>query len=102
MIHIMPCCYPDEIAQQKIHELNFRNTEELLLYHKYLYYEVSKPMITDGHFDQMEKYAQKLSQYVDKEKFPEEQWVWKNMVGFQPSHPLWAVVCERFRIKWGE
>lgn len=88
------------MTQQEIHELNFRNTEELILYHKYLYYELSKQIITDQHFDGMDAYARKLSKHVDLIRFPPEEYVHGTMVGFDDSHPYWPSVVERFRINY--
>jgi NAD-dependent DNA ligase len=85
--------------QQEIHEINFQNAEELLLYHKYLYYELSKPMVTDQHFDQLDQYARRLSQYVCPKRFPPEEYVHETMVGFDKNHRLWPKVKERFGIK---
>lgn len=90
------------MTQQEIHELNFQNTEELLLYHKYLYYELNKSMITDAHFDQMDKYARKLSQHVCPIRFPPEDYVHETMVGFDKNHKLWTNVVKRFKIKWNK
>lgn len=87
------------MTQQEIHELNFQNTEELLLYHKYLYYEKNTQMITDQHFDSMDWYARHLSQYVDPIRFPPEEYVHETMVGFDENHPLWPKVKKRFKIK---
>lgn len=87
------------MTQQEIHELNFQNTEELLLYHKYLYYELSKPMIDDVNFDNMEQYAKRLSKHVRPELFPPGDYVCTDMVGFDKNHRLWPAVCERFGIK---
>lgn len=87
------------MTQQEIYELNFQNTEELLLYHKYLYYELNKPMITDAHFDGLDWYARELSQHVDPKRFPPEDYVHSTVVGFDYNHPLWPKVKERFGIK---
>ena len=87
------------MTQQELDELNFQNTEELLLYHKYLYYEKNTQMITDQHFDQMDMYARRLSKNVRPNLFPPEEYVHETMVGFDPNHPLWPKVKERFKIK---
>lgn len=87
------------MTQQEIHEVNFQNTEELLLYHKYLYYELNKPMIVDQHFDQLDQYARRLSKHVCPNRFPPEEYVHETVVGFDYNHPLWPKVKERFKIK---
>lgn len=77
----------------------FLHIETLLLYHKYAYYELSKPVIPDQGFDSMEQYAKHLSQFIDPEVIPPGDYVCKDMVGFSSNHRLWPKVKQKFRIK---
>lgn len=85
-------------------EPEFVHIQYFLLFHKYLYYVLSSPMLDDGHFDLAERYsftlAKNLGFRADKLKGPEENE--KNhvhwMVGFNENNPFWPKTKEKFKL----
>jgi NAD-dependent DNA ligase len=80
-----------------VKERNFLHHEVWLLYHKYLYYELSKPIIEDHVFDSALIYGEKLYQYVNEDKYPLNETVFY-MVGFDYNSKYWEECKQRFNI----
>lgn len=89
---------------KSIIEPEFVHMQYFLLYHKYLYYILNKPMLEDEHFDNAEKYSYTLAKNLgfraDKESGPEENekhhihW----MVGFNYNSPYWEKTKEKYKL----
>lgn len=86
-------------------EPEFENHQLFLLFHKYLYYEVNKPMLDDIGFDMSEKYSYTLAKNLgfraDKGLGPEKNekhhihW----MVGFNSNNIYWEKTKNKYKIK---
>lgn len=71
----------------------YYNLETDLLFHKYRYYELNDPVITDYEYDMLEKEARNISTIMDSISSVH------SMVGFTKNHRLWNKVKEKYNIK---
>ena len=79
-----------------------------LLYHKYLYYTLNSPILSDYDYDMLERKsfedARNLGFRADKFEDPEEREAhhvhW--MVGFKEDSPFWHSTKVKYGIKDGE
>lgn len=81
-----------------IDEYNFESNQVNILYHKYLYYELSNPVMTDYAFDMLCKQGDILYQLVDKTKYPNEILVHEK-VGFSLKSAKKSIYWKRVQIR---
>lgn len=61
-----------------------------LLWHKYLYYRLDAPVLTDAEYDECEKTIKRITRSMGLGRPFDVH----DMIGFNPEHPLWQYVYQ--------